>query len=164
MDMNETQATCEKYPLDSKKIIKKTLSFVLGVIFLLIIAVPLVGMAIGYLTALSVGSIICLLICAMWYQYQRTYFKMYFYDITSEYARIKKGVYAPTEITIPYNRIQDVNVDQDFFDKLFGLYDVHLSNASSSSAQNAHIDGVTSDNAEAIRAKLLAHMHEKKNT
>jgi hypothetical protein len=37
-------------------------------------------------------------------------------------------------------KVSDIYVDQDFFDRLFGLYDLHFSSASLSSGTLAHID------------------------
>ena len=75
------------------------------------------------------------------YFYQLWYYNVYFYDLTPDYIVIKKGPITPHEITIPYERIQDVYVDQDILDRIFGLYDVHLSSATVSSGEAAHIDG-----------------------
>lgn len=76
------------------------------------------------------------------YLYQGWYFAVYFYDLTPDFIQIKKGPITPREITLPYERIQDVYVDQDLLDRIFGLYDVHLSSATISSGIEAHIDGL----------------------
>src|SRR4029077_2137664 len=67
------------------------------------------------------------------YFYQRAYIKQYYYNVTDKLLIIRKGVFAQQEITVPFERIQDVYVDQDLFDVLFGLYDVHISTATATS-------------------------------
>ncbi len=59
------------------------------------------------------------------------------------------------ELTVPYQRIQDVYVDQDVLDVIFHLYDVHISTATDMSSVEAHIDGLSSTNARIIRDKIL---------
>ena len=93
--------------------------------------------------------------------YQRWYFAVYFYDLTPNYVQIKKGPITPREITIPYERIQDIYVDQDLLDRIFGLYDVHLSSATFSSGTEAHIDGVEKQAAEGLKALLLETVKQK---
>src|SRR3990167_7909338 len=95
------------------------------------------------------------------YLYQRWYYAVYFYDLTPDYIVIKKGPITPVEVTIPYERVQDVYVDQDLFDRIFSLYDVHLSSATISSGMAAHIDGVEKESADGLRAQLLKTVSEK---
>jgi putative membrane protein len=87
--------------------------------------------------------------------YQKWYFATYYYDLGPDFITIKKGPLTPTEITIPYERVQDVYMDQDIFDRIFGLYDVHLSSATVSSGMEAHIDGVEQAAAQGLRDLLL---------
>jgi membrane protein YdbS with pleckstrin-like domain len=89
------------------------------------------------------------------YTYQYWYYKTYFYNITDEYLIIHKGIIAPQEVTLPLKRIQDVYVDQDILDQLFGLYDVHFSSATATSGQKAHIDGLEKEVAEKFREFIL---------
>lgn len=95
------------------------------------------------------------------YLYQRWYFAVYFYDLTNDFIQIKKDPITPREITIPYERIQDIYVDQDLLDRIFGLYDVHLSSATISSGIAAHIDGVEKQAADGLRAILLQTTKER---
>ena len=89
------------------------------------------------------------------YLYQKWYFDTYYYDLHPDYIVIRKDPITPREITIPYERIQDVYVDQDLFDRMFGLFDVHLSSATISSGMEAHIDGLEKPAADGLRAALL---------
>ncbi len=169
-----TSATRTEFPLSPRKIIKKTITGSIVWIILLgvflsfggsMVAVivmtmdPTVSSLIGTFAVIIVGFFACII--ALTYLYQRWYFAVYFYDLTSDYIIIRKGPITPREITIPYERIQDVYVDQDIFDRLFGLYDVHLSSATMSSGMQAHIDGVEKAAADGLRAKLLETVSRK---
>lgn len=118
--------------------------------------------AIGWLGAATFGIFVVLFVeILLTYFYQRWYFAVYFYDLTPDFIQIKKGPITPREITIPYERIQDVYVDQDLLDRIFGLYDVHLSSATVSSGMEAHIDGVEKQAAEGLRAILLETIKQR---
>jgi len=90
--------------------------------------------------------------------YQYLYFKTYYYNLKSDVIVIRKGVFRPNEIAIPYNRIQDVYVDRDWFDLVFGLYDVHVSSTTVTSGLEAHIDGVANSNALKIKDRIMDNM------
>lgn len=162
--------TREKYPLSQKKVFKKTITGTLGwIIFLLIMygfstifLLSLKGAISNFLGTVSLGILgLLFFIVALTYLYQQWYFNVYFYDLTDDYVIIKKGPITPREITIPYERIQDVYVDQDIFDRIFGLYDVHLSSATISSGMAAHIDGVEKQAADGLRGLLLEAVSRK---
>ncbi|MGB9763285.1 MAG: PH domain-containing protein [Minisyncoccia bacterium] len=162
--------TREQFPLSYKKIIKKTIeSTIFTTILLLIIWGNLALMlssigqkAVGWLRTTTFGILGFLFIkILLTYFYQRWYFAVYFYDLTDDFIQIKKGPITPQEITIPYERIQDVYVDQDILDRIFGLYDVHLSTATVSSGIEAHIDGVEKQAAEGLRRILLEKVKQK---
>jgi membrane protein YdbS with pleckstrin-like domain len=162
--------TREQFPLSYKKIIKKTIvSTIFYAILLLVVGGFIIfssgssGQNIFDWFGAAVVGFVCLLflIFILEYFYQRWYFAVYFYDLTPDFIQIKKGCITPREITIPYERIQDVYVDQDLFDRLFGLYDVHLSSATAASGMEAHIDGVEKQSAEGLREILLETVKQR---
>jgi len=164
-----TSKTRDQFPLSTRKILKKTLErgiawIILFIVELIVIIVCAANGAInaGYSAViLIVTAIIVLIIMLCSYLYQRWYFAVYFYDLDPDYIIIKKGPITPREITIPYERIQDVYVDQDILDRILGLYDVHLSSATISSGMEAHIDGVEKQAADGLRASLLQTVSER---
>lgn len=157
--------TREKYPLSHSKIIKKTIMTSGYALAPAIIATVL--LAINYHCRLDyfyhaintlyffIGTLLFMVGIAVIYWYQCWYFATYYYDFTDQFLCIKKGPVAPTEITIPYTKINDVYVEQDILDRFFGLYDVHVSTATNISGQTAHIDGVDKKAAEGLRKEIL---------
>lgn len=161
--------TREQFPLSIKKVLKKTITSTLGGFILLltlwgVLAFGLssgaeTGNWLGIATIIIFGLLFFTLLVV--YLYQRWYYTVYFYDLTPDYIVIKKGPITPREITIPYERVQDVYVDQDLLDRIFGLYDVHLSSATISSGMEAHIDGVEKPAADGLRTMLLQTVSER---
>lgn len=68
----------------------------------------------------------------------------------------------PHETMLPYEKLQDVYMDQDLFDRMFNLWDVHVSTATAMSGYEAHIDGVNHENAEALRELILNKIRKQK--
>ncbi len=174
-----TSKTRDKYPLSFNKIIKKTLAPIIPLFILLcvlcgiLLYIPVyasrfadnpspsvspqqIQMLSSWMYIAIVVIVVLFIIDVAWqYFYQRWYFSTYFYDLTNDHIVIKKGTVAPTEVTIPYERIQDVYVDQDVLDRILTLYDVHLSSATVSSGMEAHIDGLGKEAADGLKAELL---------
>jgi membrane protein YdbS with pleckstrin-like domain len=86
--------------------------------------------------------------------YQYLYYKTYRYDLNADVLTIKKGVILPKEIVIPIQRIQNVNVNQDIFDRMFGIYEIIIESATDQSAIQASINGLEKANAEGLQVKL----------
>ncbi len=166
--------TREQFPLSTKKVLKKTITGTLGWIILLLFfyflffVIPMLSASAansssgGVLGIATLGVFVLIVVTlAVVYFYQQWYYSTYFYDLNPDYIVIRKGPITPREITIPYERIQDVYVDQDILDRIFGLYDVHLSSATISSGMEAHIDGVERPAADGLRAALLKTVSER---
>lgn len=171
----EPRTTRQQYPLSPLKPLKKTISAVIGWIILFIIILA-IGVPITIAIASSgnynipsswyiltaIGILLFLsIITVIEYTYQKLYFNVYFYDLNDSFIVIKKGVITPKEISIPYERVQDIYVDQDIWDRIFHLYDVHLSSATYTSGMEAHIDGVGKEAAAGLRTMLLSTINEK---
>lgn len=161
--------TREAFPLSTKKVLKKTVANTLVWAISLLIAWGMLAAALSsgtdtgsWLGITTFGIFVFLFfVILVAYFYQRWYYAVYFYDLTPDFIQIKKGPITPREITLPYERIQDVYVDQDLLDRIFGLYDVHLSSATVSSGIEAHIDGVEKQAAEGLRAILLETVKQR---
>jgi uncharacterized membrane protein YdbT with pleckstrin-like domain len=166
----------ERYPLSSRKIWKKMITGIWGCIVVVLFfgfifaatlaqiyekhgaTFDLLLQRHGYTILIAVLCIFAFMLLINYF-YQQAYIKRYYYNVTDKLLIIRKGVIAKQDITVPFERIQDVYVDQDLFDVLFGLYDVHISTATATSGVRAHIDGVEKKSAEEIRALILSKIH-----
>ena len=161
--------TCFSIPLEKRKVIKKTLptiifflflyfSFGLGFIgaFLLPVLIILflknIAAAVASLVALFLVGLVPFILI---YILECYYYRYYFYDLREDEVVIKKGVISKAEITLPYSKIQNVFIDQDVLDRIFGLYDVHLETAGFGSGMAAHIYGVNQANSEKLRDFIM---------
>jgi membrane protein YdbS with pleckstrin-like domain len=161
--LKEPMVTIQEHPLEKRKIVKKSLTttlvllillaILLGVRFWLFNEFPNLG---GYNTLLTVVFVLIVLAIFIEPFYEYLYYKKYFYDVGKDFLIIKKGVITPRETILNYAKIQDVYVDQDVFDRIFVLYDVHVSTATEMSGMEAHIDGVNYENAQALRELILS--------
>ena len=152
----------EKYPLENKKPLKKTIEkvwswflFLSLIIFFIFITKFNKNVLLPTIPIIIVVLILLFLLFISIYFYEIFYMRYYFYDIVEANLIIKKGVFSRNEITIPFNRLQDVYVDQDVLDRIFGLYDVHVSSATHISSQLSHIDGLNKRNSEKIKGFIL---------
>lgn len=89
--------------------------------------------------------------------YEYFYYKLYYYEFTEEKATIRKGVVTRATGLIRYERLQNIYVDQDILDRIFGLYDVHYETAGERSGFYSHVDGLNKESAD----KLVAFLEEK---
>ena len=176
--MTNTSTLQQQYPLNvRRKFWKKILSNILGYFILNIFIGPLLGVGLALLVfgsstdslALFIsfpigGFIITFGLTILVYSlYVKWYIKTYYYSADKDFITIKKGVFAPTEIHVQYQKIQDVYVDQDILDRILGIYDVHIASATVSSGIEAHIDGVNKDSAEGLKNLLLESIKNKGN-
>lgn len=158
--------TIESYPLDRKKITKRFIGNMIGwfILSLIISLALLFGMRLDLAAFLLLLIGLTLLSAAWQWFYEHKYFEAYFYDVDRDFLKIKKDWITPRETILPYEKLQDVYVDQDLFDRILGLWDVHVSTATMASGMEAHIDGVNQENANKIRELLLEKISKKKVT
>jgi len=141
----------ETIPLRLRKIVKKSIrSVFLSILFAGLLSLFVVGPSFA---TIWVCFIIVFVSPILLYQY--VYYRRYFYDSDETRLTIRKGVLAQTEATLPYSRITDVYVDQDFLDVLLGLYDVHISTPTEQSGRFAHVDGVDRRGAAELKKLIL---------
>jgi putative membrane protein len=147
----------QQFPLSPKKFWKKLLGSLIGcgliaVIFLIFAAFAQDAFFWGIFSTIFLLLVAYLLLRA-WYV--KAYIRRYFYSASDDFVTIKKGVFAPAEIHVQYQKIQDVYVDQDILDRIMGLYDVHIASATVTSGIEAHIDGVEEGAADGLKTFLL---------
>ncbi|MBN1941573.1 MAG: PH domain-containing protein [Candidatus Diapherotrites archaeon] len=155
-------ALVAKIPLEEKKPLKKTVSllFFLGVGIAIICAVLAFNAPQFFASALFYGLILLVFLAILKFVYEIFYLKAYYYNLTEDCLLIRKGLFNIKEIIIPFSRIQNVFVDQDIFDRIFGLWDVHVSTVTPHSMMQGHIDGLSLQNARIISDMLLGKIKQ----
>ncbi len=172
-----TSPTREKFPLSTKKIWRKTISNVFTWTMILSSIYAYVFLLLAFISKLSKKSVLgadyfipsllailafLFIFFVLNYLYQRQYFTSYYYNFEDNFIVIKKGVFSKLEITLPYEKIQDVYVGQGVWDRIFGLYNIYFASAAISSIRAAHIDGLEKPAAEELRTLILKIIQEEK--
>lgn len=160
--MSEQNPTIKQYPLERTKILKKFIVAMIGwtIVFAIVVIATLLFSKMSVFLLIEILAFIALGVVYWWYETQ--YYNKYYYDIREDFLIIKKGVFAPRETTLPYEKLQDVYLDQDLFDRLFNLWDLHVSTATFLSGWEAHIDGVTIQNGETMKKIILDKIKQVK--
>lgn len=153
----------ETIPLQKAKIIKKSIWVVLIPVWnVFVLSLPQAQQSFSQNPRiLQTGILLAVLIFVSVPVYQWLYFKKYYYDLNEQVLTIRKGVVMQKEITLPFSKITDVYIDQDFLDVVFKICDVHVSTPTSESALFAHIDGVSKEDGEKLKAMILEHVNKK---
>lgn len=69
--------------------------------------------------------------------YQSKYVDKFSYQLTSSHLLIKHGVFTMNEVTIPYSRIQNINILNGVFDRRYGIYTILIETAGKTAAQSS---------------------------
>ncbi|UCC20242.1 MAG: PH domain-containing protein [Promethearchaeota archaeon] len=70
------------------------------------------------------------LIFSIWYLYK--YVKQYSFEVSENNIIIRHGVFTKKRVTIPYTRVQNINIANGIFDRLFKIYTVKVETAGAS--------------------------------
>jgi len=77
----------------------------------------------------------------------------FFIDNNNEFV-VRKGIFKKTRIGIPLHKIQQVNINQNFLQRLLKMYEVEIDTAGSSKTEIS-IKAVTAQYAQALKDRLL---------
>jgi len=148
-------AIVEEIPLEQRKPVKKT------VVAIPILVIIFAVLAILIKNMLPILLLAFALIVLAKFVYEIFYLKKYYYNLSDNALVIRKGVFTIKEIVIPFDKIQNVFVDQDIFDRIFSLWDTHVSTVTPGSEMEGHIDGLNQQNARKIANMLLEKIKQK---
>ncbi|MFH0818302.1 MAG: PH domain-containing protein, partial [Candidatus Micrarchaeota archaeon] len=74
----------------------------------------------------------------------------------------RKGVFKASYTMIRYERVQDIHVNQSFFEMLFGLWNVSIFTATATDRGSENIPGLSKENAESLKTALFAKIKKVK--
>lgn len=100
-------------------------------------------------------------LCACIYQY--FYFKTYYFSLDATNVTIKKGLMTRTQIMIPYERIQEVSLQQNFINRLLGIYTLNFNSAAYYSKKASCIEGLQKQAADTLHQFAAQQIRNKKN-
>jgi len=86
--------------------------------------------------------IVYITIIVLGYLYNTAYIKNFHYKISEDHIVIKHGVFTKIDATIPYSRIQNINIVNGVFDRIFKTFTVKIETAGSSAAAASAKKGI----------------------
>lgn len=114
---------------------------------------------------------ILILILLIVFAYVWAYYTWYFYkyELRSDGFRKEMGIITKTYVTIPYDRIQNVDIYRGIIARILGLSDIHIQTAGMSyTSKNGipaegRLQGLSFDDAESLRNELIKRARQATN-
>jgi membrane protein YdbS with pleckstrin-like domain len=103
-----------------------------------------------------VPSVALLLSSATWYPPVR--YRRWRWQLTTLALELRYGVIVRQQESVPYFRVQQIDIAQGPVDRLLGIATLQVTTASASGS--ATLPGITAEDAPAVRAELLARASE----
>ena len=117
-----------------------------------------------------IGVVIWLAICYMWAQWT---YNFYGYELTDIGFKKESGIINKKYVTIPFDRIQNVDINRGIISRFFGLSDISIQTAGSSAVMGrygasgvggeGYLPGLSKETAEQLRDELITRAHKSKN-
>ncbi len=101
---------------------------------------------------LGVGALLAIIVIFSYFNYRRFTF---FLDESKQEFVINKGIFNRTQLTVQLDKIQQVNIDQNFLQKIIGIYGLKIDTAGSD-GQEVNIKAIDEEIAHNLREHLLS--------
>lgn len=107
-----------------------------------------------------------LIFCFVW---AKLTYKFWLYDITEDAYKMEQGVIYKRYVSIPYERIQNVDIHRGIIARLLGLSELRIQTAGFGGAQGkwgawseGRLPGIDKEKAEQLREQLISKLKGKK--
>ena len=124
----------------------------------------------SYIATFIVIWVIGALLCYVWARLSYNYYR---YELTEMGFRKESGVIIKAYVTIPYDRIQNVDIYRGITARLLGLSDLHIQTAGASAVVGRYgsigmgaegrLPGLSIEVAEQMRDELIRRARQPKN-
>jgi uncharacterized membrane protein YdbT with pleckstrin-like domain len=124
----------------------------------------------GFLNWLWIVVPVFLIICFVW---AKLTYHFYRYELTENGFRKEKGVIYKKYVTIPYERIQNVDIYRGIWARILGLSDLNIQTAGSSAVvsnngswgieSEGRLPALSKEDAEKLRDELIVRAKSSKN-
>lgn len=126
--------------------------------------------SLGFLKWLWLIIPIFLILCFIW---AKLTYRFYRYELTDIGFRKESGVIYKSYVTIPYDRIQNVDIYRGIWARILGLSDLHIQTAGSSAIMTrggargvgaeGRLPAVLTETAEQLRDELIRRARQSKS-
>ena len=100
----------------------------------------------------AIGAFLLISLLAAWFQWLRFRFL-----VGDDEVVIESGVFARQHRTIPFDRIQDVSIEQGLVSRALGVAKVGFETGAGGKENNAALNAIALDAAQALRTTIRAH-------
>ncbi len=115
----------------------------------------------GFLNWLWIIIPVFLVLCFVW---AKLTYHFYRYELTDAGFRKELGVIYKKYVTIPYDRIQNVNINRGIIDRLLGLSSLQIFTAGTGAMiGEGNLPGLSTGEAEQLRDELIKQARQAKN-
>ena len=121
----------------------------------------------------STFLIILLILILLLYVWARLSYKFYLYELTEDGFKKELGVIYKKYVTIPYERIQNVDIYRGILARILGLSDLNIQTAGASAQVTRHgvfgagaegrLPGLLHEDAEKLRDELIKRAKHSSN-
>jgi len=110
--------------------------------------------------------IIIVFLVALLFIWAKLSYRFYKYELTDDGFRKELGVIYKKYVTIPYDRIQNVDIYRGILARILGLSDLNIQTAGASaqiSKGEGRLPGISREDAERLRDELIRRAKQSKN-
>jgi uncharacterized membrane protein YdbT with pleckstrin-like domain len=94
----------------------------------------------------------------LWYGWCRLVYRFYRYELRASEFRFEYGVLNKHHSSLPYSRIQNIDIGRSLIQRIFGISELQIQTAGESSMRSeGRLPGLDPDTAEWLRDTLLSH-------
>ncbi|MEO6729380.1 MAG: PH domain-containing protein [Candidatus Dojkabacteria bacterium] len=128
-----------------------------------------------FIVGLGIYIVFALFIIALCYLFARLSYNNYMYELKEDGFYKESGVITKKYVTIPYERIQNVDINRGLMARILGLSDLQIQTAGMSTggygkygaygvAAEGRLPGVSKEDANTIRDELIKRAKGARNT
>lgn len=147
-------------------------AFVFMLIMLLIGFNLLIAVSVYKIKLSGLLFIVFLIILAFSFIWAKLKYHFYFFELREDGFRKESGVILKKYVTIPYNRIQNIDIYRGVLARILGLSNIHIQTAGMSSTigrggagriAEGQIPGLSKENAKKLRDELIRLIRQSKD-
>jgi len=111
------------------------------------------------LVSIFANIILWVLVSLLWAWLTQRFFR---YALKDNYFQKEIGVLYKKSITIPYENIQNIEIDRRILPRLLGLSEIRIDTASVHTQSEGRLPGLREEEAEQLKEELLRRAHRAK--
>jgi membrane protein YdbS with pleckstrin-like domain len=113
------------------------------------------------LVSIIANIVLWILLSLLWAWLTQHHFR---YSLQENYFQKEVGVLYKKYITIPYENIQNIEIDRRVLSRLLGLSEIMIETASSHTRSEGRVPGLKHEEAEQLKDELIRRAHQKKTS